>query len=140
MGKGIIGVSKMERNPYVDRAVIRDINRFYGRKQAVSRIYSRIGAPNPQSVSIVGDRRVGKSSLLHFICDEENRNKYLDNPENYVFVLMDLQEEPNDTISDFIESLLRLIEEALGSDIQFEGKTEYDALKRLALLLRRDKR
>ena len=81
------------RNPYTDRTGIRDINCFYGRKQELSRIYSRIGAPNPQSVSIVGDRRIGKSSLLNFIYHEENRKQYLDQPENYIFVLMDLQVE-----------------------------------------------
>jgi len=127
-------------NPYTDRTKIRDINRFYGRKQEVSRIYSRIGAPNPQSVSIVGDRRVGKSSLLHFIHHEENRKRYLSNPESYTFVLMDMQEEPNDTIPSFIESLIGLIKESLGRDIQLEGRTGYDALKRLAMEFRREKR
>jgi class 3 adenylate cyclase/AAA+ ATPase superfamily predicted ATPase len=156
-----------KRNPYTDRKGIRDINRFYGRKQEVSRIYSRIGAPNPQSVSVVGDRRIGKSSLLNFIYHEENRKKYLDNPESYTFVLMDLQEEQRDTISAFIESLLGLTSERVGQNIAFKGRTkevppspllpsprrrgaggevslrgrgDYDSLKRLAMELRRKKR
>ena len=119
------------RNPYTDRTGIRDISRFYGRKLKVSRVYSRMGTPNPQSVSIVGDRRIGKSSLLNFIYHEDNRNKHLGDPENYVFVLMDLQEEPNDTVPDLIGSLLGRISETAGHSVSPVG-TGYDALKRLA--------
>lgn len=127
------------RNPYTDRTGVRDIGRFYGRRLEVSRIYSRIGAPNPQSVSIVGDRRIGKSSLLNFIYHEDNRNKHLGDPENYVFVLMDLQEEPNDTVPDLIGSLLGRVSETPGHSVSPVG-TGYDALKRLARELQREGR
>lgn len=137
-----------ESNPYLEREAIGDINRFYGRKQEIARLYSRIGAPNPQSVSIVGDRYAGKSSLLHFIYHDKNRSKYLDDAEDYVFVFMDLREEPNDSVPDFTGALVRLVSEALGSDFTPAGarsgsvhtRTEYDALKCLAMALRRERR
>jgi class 3 adenylate cyclase/AAA+ ATPase superfamily predicted ATPase len=127
-------------NPYINRAAIRHPEKFYGRNIEIGRIYSRINVSDPQSISIVGDRRIGKSSILHFIYHEDNRTKYLSNPESYMFALMDLQEEPNDTISEFIESLLTLISAELGRDIPMTGKTGYDTLKRFAMELRREKR
>ncbi|HOT02427.1 MAG TPA: ATP-binding protein, partial [Acidobacteriota bacterium] len=57
----------MKQNPYLDRVAIRDIHRFFGRRREVTRIFSRIGAARPQSVSVVGERRIGKSSLLNHI-------------------------------------------------------------------------
>jgi len=54
-------------NPYLNRTMIRDVEDFYGRRREVARVYSRIGTAHPQSVSIVGPRRIGKSSLLNFI-------------------------------------------------------------------------
>ena len=40
---------------------------FFGRAQEVKRIYARLNASPPGSISIVGDRKIGKSSLLNYI-------------------------------------------------------------------------
>ena len=66
---------EITHNPYLNRMMIRDVKDFYGRKRAVARVYSRISTTHPQSVSIVGPRRIGKSSLLNFVHQEENREK-----------------------------------------------------------------
>ena len=71
----------MNRNPYLDRVSIRDVSRFYGRNREVTRIFSRIGAARPQSISIVGERRIGKSSLMNYISFPEIRKKYLPDPD-----------------------------------------------------------
>ncbi len=64
----------MKQNPYLDRVAIRDIHRFFGRRRGeVARIFSRIGAARPQSVSVVGERRIGKSSLLNHIASPRSR-------------------------------------------------------------------
>ncbi len=52
-------------NPFTERGVIRDPGRFFGRKQELMQILERLAAM--QSVSIVGERRIGKSSLLAMI-------------------------------------------------------------------------
>ena len=49
----------------MNRVMIQDIEEFYGRDVEVEKIYSRIGSSRPQSISIVGERRIGKSSLLN---------------------------------------------------------------------------
>lgn len=43
---------------------------FYGRNEILRSIAGKIGGPNLQSVSIVGERRMGKSSLLVYVKDE----------------------------------------------------------------------
>lgn len=49
-------------NPFTERGVIRDPKRFFGRKHELNQIFERLRTM--QSVSIVGERRIGKSSLL----------------------------------------------------------------------------
>lgn len=55
----------MRTNPYLNRMPVREPSRFFGRKREVRRILDGLGADPPQSFSVVGDRRIGKSSLLH---------------------------------------------------------------------------
>lgn len=53
-------------NPYDQRGLILDFKgRFFGRKRELREIYSRLATM--QSVSIVGERRIGKSSFLNRI-------------------------------------------------------------------------
>jgi serine/threonine-protein kinase len=102
----------MKQNPYLDRAAIRDIHRFYGRRREVMRIFSRLGAARPQSVSLVGERRIGKSSLLNYIAAPAIRERQLENREAYVFVKMDLQERKNLSLSEFFRELILLLMQA----------------------------
>ncbi|RMH69363.1 MAG: hypothetical protein D6675_12920 [Gemmatimonadetes bacterium] len=80
----------MRQNPYTNRAKIENPADFYGRKKIIRKIYERISTPGrPQSVSIVGDRRIGKSSLMHYIYHPDVRKTYLDDWENYLFISVD---------------------------------------------------
>lgn len=54
----------VEVNPFTYGNAIRDPARFYGRKDELRAIVGRAGAVSAQSISIVGERRMGKSSLL----------------------------------------------------------------------------
>lgn len=116
-------------NPYLNRTMIRDINDFYGRRREVSRIYSRIGATHPQSVSIVGPRRIGKSSLLYFIYQEQNREKYLKNPDKYKFIFIDFQERKRMTLSEFFSTLFELLSRELHDQVDIVEKPDYDGFK-----------
>ncbi len=116
-------------NPYLNRTMIRDINDFFGRKKEVSRIYSRIGATHPQSVSIVGPRRIGKSSLLYYIYQEQNRKKYLKYPDKYKFVFIDFQERKRMTLSEFFGIMFDLLSRELHNQIDITEKPDYDGFK-----------
>ena len=79
------------RNPYLNRSMIRSVGEFYGRQREIRRVLSRIGAPTPQSVSIVGERRMGKSSLLWHLAQPEVHGAAFDAPEHCLFVVLDFQ-------------------------------------------------
>lgn len=118
------------KNPYLNRVAIRDVNQFYGRRKEIARIFSRIGASRPQSVSIVGERRIGKSSLLNYIYSSEIRSQLLDSSSNYIFVFMDLQEKRYGSIENFFADLLSKISEAC-SDIATPSQTDFDSARKI---------
>ena len=83
-------------NPYTNRGTIKDPHEFYGREREIRRIYSRISSRHPQCISIIGERKIGKSSLLYFVSHEDTRRKWLKDVDSYAFVLMDLQERTDE--------------------------------------------
>jgi serine/threonine protein kinase len=96
------------RNPYLNRVMIKRWQDFFGRSREVKRIYSRLNATPPGSISIVGDRRIGKSSLLNYIYMRRNREEHLERPEATIMVFMDLQEETEMTLARFAQKLMTL--------------------------------
>jgi class 3 adenylate cyclase/AAA+ ATPase superfamily predicted ATPase len=116
-------------NPYLNRSMIRDIKDFYGRKREVARIYSRLGAAHPQSVSIVGPRRIGKSSLLNFIYQEANRRKYLKHHRQYKFVFIDFQERKRITLPEFFIELFELLSREFSGQLEITESPNYEGLK-----------
>jgi eukaryotic-like serine/threonine-protein kinase len=99
----------MTRNPYLNRVAIKEPSQFFGRTREVARIFSRIGAPRPQSISVVGERRIGKSSLLQFINHPQIRVRNLDDSQSYIFVFIDLQQKRRLTLEEFFKGLFELI-------------------------------
>ncbi|HRW08192.1 MAG TPA: winged helix-turn-helix domain-containing protein [Caldilineaceae bacterium] len=61
-------------NPFYHRVPIQDSTYFFGRAQEVGRIAALIA--NGQSVSIIGPRRIGKSSLLSQLCQPLVKAEY----------------------------------------------------------------
>lgn len=53
-------------NPFGDRGAITDPQRFYDREELLRRIFEEL--EKGSSVSLVGDSEIGKSSLLHVVC------------------------------------------------------------------------
>jgi len=129
-----------QRNPYLNRVMIREVSDFYGRRREVAKIFARIGAPRPQSVAIVGERRIGKSSLLNYLCHPEIRRHHLENPEAYTFVLIDLQEQREIGIGAFFENLFRGIEQALGRARPPDLPADYEGARRALLRLQEEGR
>jgi len=120
-------------NPYLNRTMIRDVEDFYGRRREVARIYSRIGTAHPQSVSIVGSRRIGKSSLLYFIYQPENREKYLRNPEQYKFIFIDFQERKKITLPEFFSTLYELLSHEFQGELDIPETGSYEGLKEVVM-------
>jgi serine/threonine-protein kinase len=125
-------------NPYTNRGTIKNPQEFYGREREVRRIYSRISSSHPQCISIIGERKIGKSSLLYFITQEDTRRKWLKDTDSYIFLLMDLQERTGEmSFPTFFQFTFRALAEQLGDSFvsDFQGvDTEaefYEAFKRI---------
>lgn len=127
-------------NPYLNRVAIRDPEQFFGRSREVSRIFSRIGAPRPQSISVVGDRRIGKSSLLHFINHPQVRKRYLDRTNSYSFVLIDLQQKRRLSLTEFFHELFSLVAREAGDQSLAGLDASFDSLRALLENFRRNGR
>jgi len=126
----------LRENPYLNRVMIRDPHDFYGRKSEVQRIYARITAGSrPQSISVVGERRIGKSSLLHYLYHPANRKKFLTNPETYVFSLMDFQEERMGGLKNFFAAIFEAFAQELGADFIASFSPDYQGFRALVRAL-----
>ncbi|MFQ5709372.1 MAG: protein kinase [bacterium] len=123
------------KNPYMNRVMIKNVDEFYGRKSEVMKIYSRIGASRPQSISLVGERRMGKSSLLNYVYHPQNRMKYLKNPEDYLFIFVDFQEKRGLNIPQFIEFLHASIRREFKKPVDVEVTPSYDGFKKVVSVL-----
>src|SRR5262249_33375222 len=99
----------MLANPYLNRVAIKDPDQFFGRQREVSKIFSRIGSARPQSISVVGDRRIGKSSLLNFVNDPAVRARHLDRHESYAFAFIDLQQRRKLSVTEFFKELFAIL-------------------------------
>ena len=58
-------VMVLQTDPYAARGMIRNPSQFFGREKELREVFSRLATM--QSVSVVGERRIGKSSFLYHI-------------------------------------------------------------------------
>lgn len=75
------------------------------REQILQKIFSRINASRPQSISITGDHKIGKTVLMQQIMDAEIQSKFIDPSKQYCFYYRNLNEFHADylqLIADFI--------------------------------------
>ncbi len=74
-------------NPYFHRGPIRKAEYFFNRTQEVTSVLSLL--KNNQSVSIVGPRRIGKTSFLLHISQPQIMAEHGLSPDEYIFVFLD---------------------------------------------------
>ncbi|MBP5976875.1 ATP-binding protein [Brasilonema sp. CT11] len=76
-------------NPFVAGGMLDNPQLFVGRKDELHAIASRMSGVQPTSVNVVGEKRIGKSSLLyHFFQTWEQR---VQDPSRYVVIYLSLQ-------------------------------------------------
>jgi AAA-like domain len=81
----------MQSNPFTYGNPISDPRRFLGRTREVKQIFGRLRNDEFESSSLVGDRRIGKTSLLNYLSDRSVRAEHGLPPEQYIFIYVDLQ-------------------------------------------------
>jgi hypothetical protein len=119
----------MTRNPYLNRVAIKDPAQFFGRTREVSKIFSRIGASRPQSISVVGERRIGKSSLLCYINQPQIRARFLDDPASYTFAFIDLQQKRRLTLTEFFKELFALVAKEVNDESLVRLEPSFDSVR-----------
>ena len=87
---------------------------FYGRSVAMMEVKNRIGAITAQSVNLVGLRRIGKTSFLHYIW---GRSEVFFQPsQRPLMILLDLQDQRFHTPGGLLEGLRRSLTRATGQE------------------------
>ncbi len=118
----------MRTNPFYNRKMIKKEEEFIGRKREIDDIINRVRGGN--SVSVVGERKIGKSSLLYNLY--LRGNKLLNDPEKkeYKFVYIDLQDIAMTTPERFVKEVLEKL------DIRYEvDKIQENAIAEFSELL-----
>jgi hypothetical protein len=101
----------MAVNPFTYGDPISNPTRFFGRSREVDRVFSRLCNAEFESSSLVGDRRIGKTSLLNFIAHPQVRCRYNLGGPDYIFVYVDLQMvDGNTTPTRLWQRLLKQLE------------------------------
>ena len=79
--------------PFVASGRIENPQLFFGRREELDFITSRMTGDQPTSINVVGEKRIGKSSLLyHFFQTYEQRvQRYGKNARDYVVIYLSLQ-------------------------------------------------
>jgi hypothetical protein len=78
-------------NPFTYGNPISDPQRFVGRAREVEQVFGRLRNAEFESTSLVGDHRIGKTSLLKYLVDPAVRDKHGLSTPKYNFVYVDLQ-------------------------------------------------
>lgn len=94
-------------SPFIAGPMITDPRFFVGRKEELRTLAGRMSGAQPVSVNVIGERRMGKSSLLyHFFRTWEQR---VDNPKRFVVVYLDLQAKTPSDEAAFYQALGRAL-------------------------------
>lgn len=103
----------MTSNPFTFGNPIRDPERFYGRVEDVRQIVNRLRSSAHESTSVVGERRIGKTSLLKYLENTEVAAGLGLSPDEYCMVYIDFQGLTDITPERFWQRVLRKMERSI---------------------------
>lgn len=108
-----------EASPFITGAPITQPRYFFGREKELKRLFNLLKHYPLQNAAIIGKKRSGKTSLLHYLKNitttpaeqlrPEQKYDWLPHPENYCWIFVDLQ----DARMQNREGLLKYILESL---------------------------
>ncbi len=108
-----------EASPFITGAPITQPRYFFGREKELKRLFNLLKRHPLQNAAIIGKKRSGKTSLLHYLKNitttpaqqlrPEQKSDWLPHPENYHWIFVDLQ----DARMQSREGLLKYILESL---------------------------
>jgi uncharacterized protein len=81
----------MNQNPFTYGNPIREAGRFIGRQEELRQVVNRLLSSAHESSSIVGERRIGKTSLLMHLADKSAASQMGLIPERFCLIYIDFQ-------------------------------------------------
>lgn len=127
-------------NLFDSPTTLRDPNHLVGRRGELKRIFSLM--KTKQSVSLIGPRRIGKTSLLTCLRDQTLQQECGFDNSDYLFIYLDLQRFSMKKETTFLDALGQTLKEQtrhLGIQVE-ETYTRYDLLDALLFEYQRLKR
>lgn len=106
----------MSGNPFSFGNPVSDPSRFYGREREIRQITDRLLSSAFESTSVVGERRIGKTSLLKYLANPQVAEQLGLIPEEYVVVYVDFQGCVKITPVRFWSRILRRVARRLADD------------------------
>jgi len=106
----------MSGNPFSFGNPISAPEQFYGREREIRQITDRLLSSAFESTSIVGERRIGKTSLLKHLANPAVAKELGLSPDKYVVVYVDFQGSTRITAVRFWSRILRRIARRLADD------------------------
>jgi hypothetical protein len=113
------------QNPFRNHTPVIEPTEFYGRDTEILRVAQHIR--DWQIFAISGEPRIGKTSLLYYLVDpkgaraRDDFSAYIEEPANYLFVLVELQLLPRRRGLEFWRYVFdRLVEEAKRAEFETE--------------------
>jgi len=103
----------MSTNPFTFGNPIRDSARFYGRVEDIRQIVNRLRSSAHESTSVVGERRIGKTSLLKHLDNTDVSTGLGLSPDDYCMVYIDFQGLTDITPQRFWGRVLRKMERSI---------------------------
>lgn len=129
--KLVVGRKKEERSPFITGTPITDPRYFFGRNYELKRLFNLLKRHPLQNAAIIGKKRSGKTSLLHYLknittTSTENlrlnqKSDWLPHPENYKWIFVDFQDQRMANR----ERLLSYILESLGMKVPNPCNLDY---------------
>lgn len=121
-------------NPFFHRGAIRRAEEFHGRQSEISQILGLLR--NGQSVSLIGPRRIGKSSLLLHVARPRVRAALQLDPPRALFAVIDCQEFGGSPPEEIYEALLaELIDAASSTGVDIGEVARYGTYRSLDRIL-----
>ena len=105
-------------NPYSYDPMVTDPKMFFGREEELRTLYTRLRTM--QSTSIVGLRRIGKSSLLYRLVQTVRGEL----GQNYLPLYIDLQDARYRTVVGFVTAVAGALNERMGGLLDVGGVTD----------------
>jgi hypothetical protein len=100
-------------NPFTFGNPIKDPSRFYGRTAEIRQIVNRLLSSAHESTSIIGERRIGKTSLLSYLAHPEVSAGLGLTPDKFCLVYVDFQGLTDITPQRFWQRVLKKMERSI---------------------------